>query len=539
VQGIFFGTFLIGLREGLEATLIAGIVGAFLKRNGRSVRPMLAGVAVAVALSIAVGVGLNLLSETLPQAQQEMLETVIGAIAVVFVTTMIIWMNRNATGLKAELERDAQQAINTGGSLALAAMAFLAVLKEGFETAVFLLAAAQTSQGRHWLAMLGASLGIGVAIAVGVGIYYGGLKVNLARFFRTTGVFLVLIAAGLVMSCFRTAHEAGWVTIGQRRLLDFSALMPTRSVLGAFISGMFGIPTDPRLIEVLGWLLYALPVLVVFLWPAHLAASRRARRRLLGFSAAGLAAAAVALAVFVPAAASAGATRSAIDRAGRTVTVALDRNKRVLTAMSSDTRSSDTRSSDTRSSDTRPVRLDLAGKQVCDGVVVDVWQAKTPSDPGTTTATVGRDQLVALTGGRLPVGLGTAPGPFDVRWSASTVYTVRVIGDVLVSADAASNRVATLTGGGLAAPKTVSVGGRADDWATSESGDQAIAARLANNSQDRAERKLWKRWLPAVLAVGAVVLAVAAVRTTHESSENERDKPHDRDPNARDRDRVW
>src|ERR1700755_2536007 len=145
VFGVFLGTFLIGLREGLEATLIVSIVAAFLRRNGRSVRPMLAGVVLAVAISIGVGVALNLLSETLPQRQQEMLETVIGVIAVIFVTTMIIWMNRNAFRMKGELEREAQQAINAGGSLALAVMAFLAVLKEGFETAVFLLAAAQAT----------------------------------------------------------------------------------------------------------------------------------------------------------------------------------------------------------------------------------------------------------------------------------------------------------------------------------------------------------------------------------------------------------
>src|SRR5690242_5330784 len=222
VQGIFVGTFLIGLREGLEATLILSIVAAFLKRNGKSVRPMLAGVGLAVAISIAVGVALNVLSENLPQREQEMLETVIGAIAVVFVTTMIIWMNRHSFQLKGELEREAQQAINTGGSLALVVMAFLAVLKEGFETAVFLLAAVQASGGGRGWAVLGGVVGIVVAIGIGFGIYYGGLKLNLGRFFRITGVFLVLIAAGLVMSSLRTAHEAGWVTIGQQRVFDFS-----------------------------------------------------------------------------------------------------------------------------------------------------------------------------------------------------------------------------------------------------------------------------------------------------------------------------
>lgn len=100
VFGVFLGTFLIGLREGLEATLIVSIVAAFLKRNAQSTRPVLAGVALAVLISVAVGVALDLFWAALPQAQQEMMETVIDAVAVVFVTSMIIWMNRNATRLK-------------------------------------------------------------------------------------------------------------------------------------------------------------------------------------------------------------------------------------------------------------------------------------------------------------------------------------------------------------------------------------------------------------------------------------------------------
>src|ERR1700759_48271 len=239
VFGVFISTFLIGLREGLEAALIVSIVGAFLKRNGQSIRPMFVGVALAVLISVGVGVGLDLFATSLPQAQQEMMETVINAIAVVFVTSMIIWMNGNAVHLKGELERDARQALNRGGALALVIMAFLAVLKEGFETSVFLLAAAQTSHGNRWFAVLGGALGIGVAILLGLGLYFGGLKLNLGRFFRVTGVFLVLIAAGLVMGALRTAHEAGWVAIGQQQVFDFSAWMPSQSILGALITGMF------------------------------------------------------------------------------------------------------------------------------------------------------------------------------------------------------------------------------------------------------------------------------------------------------------
>ncbi len=153
VYGAFIGVFLIGLREGLEATLIVSIAAAFLKRNGQSTRAMFAGVALAVLICIGVGVGLNLLSTSLPQAQQEMMGTVIGVVAVVFVTSMIVWMNRNASRLQGELEHEAEQAVGRGGSVALIVMAFLAVLKEGFELSVFLLAAADTSHGSRWSAV--------------------------------------------------------------------------------------------------------------------------------------------------------------------------------------------------------------------------------------------------------------------------------------------------------------------------------------------------------------------------------------------------
>jgi high-affinity iron transporter len=513
VQGIFVGTFLIGLREGLEASLIVGIVGAFLARNGRSVRPMIAGVAVAVAISIAVGVGLDVLSTSLPQRQQEMLETVIGAIAVVFVTTMIIWMNRHAMAMKGALEREAAQAINAGGSLALAVMAFLAVLKEGFETAVFLLAAAQTSSGNRWYAVLGGAAGIGVAVAVGVGLYYGGLKINLGRFFRVTGVFLVLIAAGLVLTALRTAHEAGWVTIGQQQVLDLSSWLSARSVLGALITGMFGIPNDPRLVEVLGWLLYAVPVLAVFLWPASLAPSSHSRTRLMVGSAVVLGIAATVLVVAAPSVdeGAPASMRRVIDRDGHVSAVTL------LTR-----------------GDAHALAVG-AGSVPLDGVGVDVWQATTPVDPGQTATTITLRQLADLTGGRLPVGLGAArtPGPFGVQWHATTVYTVRTNGGNIIGANASSNRTATLSGGGLTAPKTVSVGGLRSDWATSEADDRALTDQIASSARDRAERTLWTRWLPMVFAAGAILLLLAAARGRRNSSKSEREQQDHGEPSER------
>ncbi len=505
--GIFIGTFLIGLREGLEATLIVSIVGAFLKRNGQTTRPMFVGVAVAVLISVAVGVGLDLLSATLPQARQEMMETVINAVAVVFVTWMIIWMNRNAPRLKGDLERDAQQALNRGGAFALAAMAFLAVLKEGFETSVFLLAAAEASHGNRWFAVLGGALGIAASIALGVGLYFGGLKLNLSRFFRVTGVFLVLIAAGLVTGALRTAHEAGWVTIGQQQVLDFSAWIPSRSVLGAIVTGVFGIPADPRLIEVLGWLLYAVPVLVVFLWPPRLAAAPRVRARLLLATSAVLLIVAAALAIMVPSgsAAPGARMRTVSDRAGHTAGV----------SMGSGPQGSTLAVSPNGTANVRNIPLTAVGDQTVDGVWVRVWQATVPPEgaAGDGAPTVTLEQLLSMTGGRLPVGLSAirTPGPFQAQWATTTVYTVLAQGDLVVSAQAASNRTAVLTGGGLTAAKTVSLGGLPTDWSTAGAEDRSAAAQIAASDRNRAEGQLWRVWLPLVLAVFALACGLGAI----------------------------
>jgi high-affinity iron transporter len=502
VFGIFLGTFLIGLREGLEATLIVSIVGAFLKRNGQPTRPMFAGVALAVLISVGVGVGLDLLSATLPQAQQEMLETVINAVAVVFVTSMIVWMNRNAARLKGELEHEAQQALNRGGALALVAMAFLAVLKEGFETAVFLLAAAETSHGNRWLAVLGGATGIALSVALGAGLYYGGLKLNLGRFFRITGVFLVLIAAGLVLGALRTAHEAGWVTVGQQQVLDLSGWIPGQSVLGALVTGMFGIPADPRLVEVLGWLLYAVPVLVVFLWPARLAAAPRIRSRLLAAASAVLLIVAAIFTMLVPSVRSASSERAVTDRSGHVAKVSImtGPHGRELTV------------AEEGGSTVRNITLIPAGEQTVDGLPVQAWQASEAAGADGAPA-VTLDQLLSMTGGRLPVGLavGRTPGPFLGQWSTTTVYTVLAHGDSVVSAQTTSNRTAILTGGGLTGAKTVSLGGLPTDWSTASAEDHSTAAAINASERNRAERQLWNVWLPLVMAGLALACALSAI----------------------------
>lgn len=262
-------TFVIGLREGLEAALIVGIVAAFLSANGRrdAVRWVWAGVAIAVVLCTGFAVLLQVVSAELPQQQQEALETVIGLVAVAMVTYMIVWMRRHARGMKKHLEMSAGEALAAGSAWALVAMAFLAVLREGFETSVFLLAAFQASVA-PLAAGFGAVLGIVVAAGLGYGIYRGGVRLNLQRFFTVTGVVLVFVAAGLLATAAHTAHEAGWLDVGQAQAVDLTWLVRPGTVLASVLTGVLGMQPKPVVIEVVVWLAYVVPMVLYVIWPS-------------------------------------------------------------------------------------------------------------------------------------------------------------------------------------------------------------------------------------------------------------------------------
>jgi high-affinity iron transporter len=177
-----------------------------------------------------------------------------------------------------------------------------------------------------------------------------------------------------------------------------------------------------------------------------------------------------------------------------------------------------------------PVPLQAAGTESTNGFEAQVWQAIVPADPGVSTPTASLTQLASLAGGRLPVGLGPArtPGPFDVTWQAATSYTVVSHGDSLVSARAENNRVAVLSGGGLAATKTVSLGGMATDWTTAKADDAAVAASVANAEATRAGLVLWRVWLPALLIIAAAITAWYSVRAGRRSFPTPEERtPHD------------
>lgn len=272
-------TFVIGLREGLEAALIVGILAAFLRQQGRrdAMRWMWLGVALAIAIALAVGIGLRIASEQLPQRQTDQMETVIGLIAVAMITSMIVWMRRHAAHLRSELEQHAAHALIAGSTVALVGMAFLAVLREGLETAVFLLAVFQDSD-RPTLTGTGAVLGILVAAILGYGIYRGGVRINLARFFKYTGVVLVLVAAGLLSTAIHEAREAGWWNLLLGQAFDLTWLIKPGSVQSALVTGMLGIQAQPTIGEVVAWLAYAIPMTIYVLRPSRRPTRVRAPR---------------------------------------------------------------------------------------------------------------------------------------------------------------------------------------------------------------------------------------------------------------------
>lgn len=262
--------FLIMLREGIDAALIVGIVASYLKQSGRSAwMPVVwIGVFLAVALSLFVGAGLQWISAEFPQKQQEMFEAAVGLIAVAVLTAMVFWMRQAAVSIKGALLSSVDKAFATTDhqGLALVGMVFFAVAREGLESVFFLLAVFQQSDG--YGAPLGALLGIAVAAVVGWGIYSGGLRINLRRFFRWTGIFILFVAAGLLASALRALHEAGLWNQWQGVVFDISDQLPMDSVAGSVLAGLFGYQAAPVWGEVLAYVVFLAIGLFAFLRPA-------------------------------------------------------------------------------------------------------------------------------------------------------------------------------------------------------------------------------------------------------------------------------
>ncbi|RPE36875.1 iron uptake transporter permease EfeU [Kitasatospora cineracea] len=259
-----FANYLIGLREGLEASLVVCILIAYLVKTGRKDRlgPVWIGVGSAVALAMAFGAVLQFGSDQLSFEAQEALGGTLSIIAVGLVTWMVFWMRRTARHLKSELQGKLDAALAMG-TVALIVTSFLAVGREGLETALFIWTAVQ-STGDGWSPLAGATLGLLTSVVLGWLFYRGAVKINLAKFFTWTGGMLVVVAAGVLAYGVHDLQEAGWIPGLGTLAFDISSTIPADSWYGTLLKGVFNFQPNPTVVQVVIWLLYLVPTLYFF-----------------------------------------------------------------------------------------------------------------------------------------------------------------------------------------------------------------------------------------------------------------------------------
>ena len=263
-------SFLITLREGLEAALIVGIVLGVLRKLGRMERSrsVWAGVLVAVVVSVIVGLALNALGVAFEGRGEEIFEGVAMLLAAGVLTWMIFWMQQQGRNIQAELESDVRQAVSLGSGWALFSLAFVAVLREGIETVLFLTAAAFSATPTETL--IGGALGLSIAVVLGWLTFAAGKRLNVRVFFRVTSILLIFFAAGLLAYGVHELQEAALLPIFIEHVWDINPILDENGTVGVFLKAIFGYNGNPSLIEVISYVSYLIII--------YLAATRTRRR---------------------------------------------------------------------------------------------------------------------------------------------------------------------------------------------------------------------------------------------------------------------
>lgn len=261
-----FANFLIGLREGLEASLIVGILIAYVVKVDRRdvVVRIWAGVAVALVVSVGLGFALEALTKAAGADAEPYIAGFASIAAAAMVTWMIFWMAKTARSLKGALETEVASSL-TGGAWSLVIIAFLAVVREGAETSLFVWAAAQNAD-TSIRPLIGAIAGILVSALLGYLIYRGSLKINLSKFFLWSGIFLIIIAASMLVGGLGDLQEeAGILPFLTGTAYDFSHVIPEDSVLFIVLRGLFGFHNTMTWLQLIAWILFVAITLATFL----------------------------------------------------------------------------------------------------------------------------------------------------------------------------------------------------------------------------------------------------------------------------------
>ncbi|WP_420033335.1 iron uptake transporter permease EfeU [Streptomyces sp. cg28] len=261
-----FANYLIGLREGLEASLIVCILVAYLVKTDRrdALKPVWLGVGAAVFLALAFGAGLEFGSQEMTFKAQEALGGSLSIVAVGLVTWMVFWMRRTARHLKSELQGKLDSALRMG-TAALVVTAFLAVGREGLETSLFVWTAVHATSDGTTEPVIGALLGLATAVVLGWLFYRGALRINLAKFFTWTGGMLVVVAAGVLAYGVHDLQEADFIGGLNSLAFDISSTIAPDGWLGTLLKGVFNFQPDPTVLQVVVWCLYLIPTMAFFL----------------------------------------------------------------------------------------------------------------------------------------------------------------------------------------------------------------------------------------------------------------------------------
>ncbi len=251
-----FPSYLLALREGLEAALLIGIVLGVLRQIGRVQlhRVVWFGAGSAALVSVVVALAMSAVGASLEGTAEKIFEGFAMLLAASVLTWMIFWMQRQARSIQFELEADVRRAALQGGQWALFLLSFIAVVREGVELALFLTAAAMTTTAQQMLT--GAALGLGTAALLGWSFFATTVRLDLRRFFRVTGFLLILFAGGLVAHGIHEFNEIGWIPAVIEHVWDVNFILNEKSTLGELLKALFGYNGNPSLTEVVGYLAY-------------------------------------------------------------------------------------------------------------------------------------------------------------------------------------------------------------------------------------------------------------------------------------------
>jgi high-affinity iron transporter len=266
---------LITLREGLEAALVISILLAYLRQLGRSddTGMIWSGAAAAIAVSVAVGAVIFIVGAEFEGTGEQVFEGLVSLTAVGVLTWMIFWMRRQGGRIRSSLHERVDSAL-VGGGMALAGLAFVVVLREGIETALFVFAAAKATavpSGGAGEQLLGAVVGLMTAAVIGVLLYRGAVVLNIRSFFRVTGALILVVAAGLFAFGVHELQEAGWLPLLAANAFDISSTLPDESGAGAILRALIGYQSDPTILEVLAWTAYLVVTAVLYFRPYRVA----------------------------------------------------------------------------------------------------------------------------------------------------------------------------------------------------------------------------------------------------------------------------